>query len=246
MLPKVLICIAVKNDAKYLPKFLKNFDKLDYPHDKLRFVIMYGKSVDMSLKILERYFSKRDFKYEIYNDPPFKKKIESAAYLAEVCNEFVEKMKDEEYLVIIDSDISSFPPKTLKRLIKEDKDIIAPYVFIEGRKQFFDTTIFRNLEGEKFPEFNPPQSKKPIKVGSVGTFVCIKRRVLDSGVRWENPYPHLQFCKNARKKGFDIWALPSLIVYHADVERDREFHYSLEFYVERGLLPKEELEKVRI
>jgi len=77
----------------------------------------------------------------------------------------------------------------------------------------------------------------------VGTFFLIKRKVFLE-VNWDNPVPHLQFNLNARKKGYKVYALPYLKIYHANIENLEAPHYPVEYYVQKGLLPASELEKI--
>jgi len=247
-LPRILVCLATKNDAEYIDKFLSNLETIDYPHDKLRFVIEYGKSVDFTLEKIVEFFSKRDFEYEIYHEPYMKKPIESAFYISEIYNEFIKLLKDEDYLLFVDSDISSIPSNLIRELLKVNKDVVAPYVYIEGKKNaFFDTYVFRTLDNKKFSRYNPPGegTKVPLEVLSIGTLYLCKRQVIDAGASFENPCQHLQFCKNARKLGFKIWTLPYLIILHRDLESEGDYHLPIEWYVQRGILPMSEYEKVK-
>jgi len=247
-LPKILICFALKNAASYLQKFLTNFENINYPHDKLRFIITYGKSIDFTLEIIQKWFGERDFPYEIYHEPIMKKLTDDAAYLADLCNEWLSLLKDEKYVLFLDSDLSYFPPDIFQKLLESNKDIVAPYVYIEGTQIFYDTYVFRTLENKKYPAFNPPShdGKKAIELQSVGTFFLCKREVIDAGTRWENPVPALQFCKNARKLGFKVWALPYVTINHFDLKKvGQSFHKPIEWYISQGIIPKSEYEKIK-
>lgn len=259
--PKILVCLPVKNDAKYLEKFLSNFEEIDYPHDKLRFVIIYGKSIDFTLDLVKNWFKDRDFPYSIYHEPVMHKPIEASLYIADIYNDFISALKDEEFLLTVDADISIIPKNTIKKLLQSDKDIVAPYIYTEEEEvpyrtwslnkninqKFYDTYIFRSLDGKRYPRYNPPNlsETKPIELQSVGTMFLVKRKVIEGGAKWENPAPHLQFCKNARKLGFKVWALPYVKIYHRDIEKDKDLHMPIEWYVQQGILPVSEYEKVK-
>jgi len=252
--PRIMICLLTKNDAKYLPRFLATMNKLDYPKTKLRWVWIYGKSKDNTLQIILDFHKKHSYKYEVYEEFPIHMPVRSSLYVAELCNAFKELYKDEEYVLFADTDVVQVPRNTLKEMVKVNKDIVAPYVYIEGTKQFFDTYVFRIngyrfdkvvLNGKVYDSLNPPfkDEKKPVELDSVGTFILIKGEVFKR-VRWENPAPHLQFCKNARKLGYKVYALPYIKIYHANVLKEGEYHLPVEYYVQRGVLPESELEKV--
>jgi len=252
-----MICILAKNDAKYLPKFLEAMKNLDYPKDKLKWVWLYGKSVDDTLQIILDFHKKESYKFEVYEDPVFERLLPSALYNARLCNEFKKLYQGEEYILFPDSDIVELPPKTLKELIRADKDIVAPYVYRrtkDNKEVFYDTYVFR-FHGWKFEHvehegivygYESPifmALKEPVELDSVGSFFLIKSKVFQS-ISWDNPVPHLQFCNNAREAGFKVWALPYLKVYHANLDETEAPHFPLEWYVERGFLPQEELTKV--
>jgi len=258
--PKIMICIAVKNSAKYLKRFLKEMDLLRYPKEQLRWVWMYGPSVDYTLEIIKSFHESKSYEYNIYEEPPFANKTGSSLWLADVVNAFKDLIrKDEEYVLFPDVDIGIIPPKTLQQLLKVKKDIVAPYVWCMNTnpKKFYDTYVFRvnkqlfekgTLNGVKYDSYSPPfmNSKVPVKLDSVGTFMLIRREVFLS-VDWENPVPHYQFCKNARKKGYTVWALPYLSIEHINIEIDETVkeHWPIEWYVRRGLIEGNALDKMK-
>ncbi len=252
-----MICLSTKNDAKYLPRFLKAMEELDYPKDKLRWVWLYGKSVDNTLEIILDFHKKRNYRYEVYEEPVLHRPIRSSLYNAELCNEFKKLYEGEEFVLFPDTDVVKIRPNLLKELVKLNLDIVAPYVWIENSnpRQFFDTYVFRYsgqrfdklvINGKLYDAWHPPflDKKEPVELDSVGTFILIKGKVFQE-VDWENPAPHYQFCKNARKKGYKVYACPWLEIEHADVLKDGEVHLPVEWYVAKGLLPKEELKKMR-
>jgi hypothetical protein len=247
--PKILIVTPTKGDAHYLKRHIKAWENVDYPREKLRWVWIVGDSGDNTLSILEDYFSKRTWQCEIYAEPKFDNLTGNSMWIADVMNAARNAYRDEDFVVICDSDILKIQPSTLMELVKLDLDIVAPYPWHEGReKDFFDTYVFRLLDGTPFPVHDVPykNSKNPVELASVGTMVIIRGNVFKS-VEFDNPAPTLQFCKNARKKGYKVWGIPWLKVLHADVgkEGQKENHGSPEDFVKKGILPKSVLEKLR-
>jgi len=250
-----MLCLLSKNDAKYLPQFLSQMEKLDYPIEKLRWVWIYGRSIDFTLDIILNFHQKHSYKFDVYEEPYAKRQINNALYLADLCNEFKKLYKDEDYVLFADVDLVKIPPNTLKELLKVKKDIVAPYPYTKGKDQFYDTYVFR-YKGQKYERIeengkvygplNPifKDSKKPIKLDSVGTMVLIRGEVFKK-IDWDNPTPHYQFCKNARKAGYTVWALPYVRIEHEDVIKFGEYHMPLEYFVQQGIIPASELEKMR-
>jgi len=228
--PSVLIITPTKNDGRYLSKYLKAWNNVDYPRDKIRWVWICGKSNDDTMNILDRYFSKRKWNCEIYSESKFKNLIPNTAlWIADVLNQFKSIYKGEEYVLISDTDLSYLPPNLLQELIGANKDVVAPYIWQEyDHNIFFDTYIFRYYGNKCFDANSPPfkNSSEPVKMESVGTIFLVKGEVFRKA-KWENPAPHLQFCKNVRRLGYEVWALPYVGVRHAVC---REAHPPVEDY----------------
>lgn len=255
-LPKIMIALLAKNDAKYLPRFLKAMSELDYPKDKLKWIWMYGKSIDNTLEIILDFHKKQPYKYAIYEEPIFENKTRSSLWVADALNAFKPLREKEEYILLPDTDIVRIPKGTLRCLLNQKKDIIAPYIWIENKspRQFFDTYIFRKdnqtfrsivLDGKHYDAWNPPFQglQTPVQMDSVGSFILMRGEVFEK-IAWANPAPHFQFCKKARKASYTVWALPSLEIEHANVENEEVPHFPLEWYVDKGLLPKEILKEM--
>lgn len=246
--PKVLIVTPIKNDACYLERHFSAWENVDYPREEIRWVWIYGHSKDNTKEMLDKYFSNGEWNCEIYYEPKFKNLTCSAMWIADVMNAARKLYRGEDYVLIEDGDIVKIAPDLLNELIRLDLDIVAPYVWHDGReKDFFDTYVFRDLYGVKYPINNVPFTghTEPIEMNSVGTMVLIKGKIF-SEIEFENPCPNLQFCNNAKRKGYRIWTAPWINIFHADVGKERgESHMSPEFYIEKGILPKSLLEKVK-
>jgi len=253
--PSILVAILTKNDAKYLPKFLKAMKELDYPKDKLRWVWIYGKSIDNTLDIILNFHKKENYKFEIYEEPVIERLLPSSLYNAELCNAFKDFYKEEDFVLFADTDVIEIPKNTLKEMVKVNLDIVAPYPYLrEGKRiRFYDSYVFRykswkfehvEENGKVYDVYNPifKDEKKPVELDSVGTFLLIKGEVFKK-VKWSNPAPHLQFCLSARKLGFKVYGLPYLKIFHANVGGE-EPHYPVEYYVRMKLVPASELGKV--
>ncbi|MFH1547089.1 MAG: hypothetical protein ABIC57_01230 [bacterium] len=247
--PTILIVTPTKNDAHYLERHCKTWENVDYPRDKIRWIWMCGESDDNTLTLLNNYFSNGKWKCEIYAEPKFDNLTGNAMWIADVVNAARNIYNNEDFVVLCDSDIVKISPSLLKEVVELDLDIVAPYVWHDGRERdFFDTYVFRELDGTRYPVRNVPHmnSKEPVELASVGTMLLIKGEIFKS-VKFENPCPNLQFCKNARKKGYKIWAVPWITILHADVGKEgrRENHDAPEDFVKKGVLPKSILEKLR-
>lgn len=240
MLPRIMVCLPTKNDRKYVNEFLNQWKNIDYPKNRLRFVIVYGDKVKP--EVFSDFFEENNFDYEMHREVPFENKTKNSLWIADVCNYFKEFYVEEDYILIGDTDLSYLPPNLIKELVNVDKDIVAPYIWQEfNHNVFFDTYIFRYGGNKRYDANNPPfkTSKEPVQIESVGTIFLIRTKVF-LNVKWENPAPHYQFCRNARSLGYTIWTLPYVGVRHADVRN--ESHPEAKDYIYK--FSREELDRM--
>ncbi len=207
----VLVGVPVKDAAIWLGRFLKELEKLS---NVSRVVFFYGEGRDPTLVILKEWAEKAPYPVEIYGDPPMT--ALSSAQIAPVYRELQEAMRegDETHFLAIDADIIKFPTTLIRRLKKQKKDVIAPYVWVENSvpPMFYDVDVFR-YRGFRFHPFSPPDPGETFEVDSVGTCFLASRAAFLS-VDIFNPYPHRSFCDNARDGGFAVWADPKIKIYH--------------------------------
>jgi len=217
--PKILIGTMLKNSGGWLSKYWEEVKKLDYPKDKLRIVFVYGDSKDNTLKIAKRIVKEKVCNVEIYKEPNDTLLKRGGAQLsASVYNDW-KTLLNEDYFMLLDSDLIELPSNLITELLKVKEDIVAPYPWSEGHRHFYDSWIFR-IGNKRFHPMNPPGLglKVPIEVDSVGTCFLATRESYKS-TPITNPYPNLSFCNNARRMGYKVIALPYLEVFHADIEK---------------------------
>ena len=222
--PKVLILLPTKNHGNYLEKHLKLYQKLDYPPDRLRMVIVYSPSSDKTLELSMDFAKNSKFRVEIYEEPKFRNlRGKSSHWIGDLCNGMRELVNDEEFTLFIDDDITDFSPDFLKKMVELDLDVVAPYVYLEGiKEEFWDTMVFRDVRGRNFDRLNPifKYYKGPVEVSSAGCCLLYKSEIFKK-VPFGNPAPHLTWCNTARAMGYKIWALPFVSIIHADVRKER-------------------------
>jgi hypothetical protein len=246
--------LPVKDDAIHLHNFFKTLSAIQYPKEKIRLVISVGESSDDTLELTEDYCTQYNFNYELYHDPVFDNKTDSSMWIADIMNYLFSFLQDEEYIWVLDGDIERMPPTIVTDLMRWDKDIIAPtplmFRNIDKRLIFYDTYCFRFPDGKKSTILNNVRDHpyfygtEPVEMQSIGTMGLVKRQVaLD--VKWTNPSPWLQFNKSAILKGYKVWALPNVIILHADVYRFREDHKPVEYHISAGEIPRELYEQVK-
>lgn len=251
--PQVMVAMPVKNDEAWLGACLAALLRMDYPHERLRFVFCYGLSTDNTKRIIEEAFAKNGVAYEILDERETSRPLKNALYLADTMNLLQAQLADEDYILYADADIVEIPKDLLKELIRTDKDIVAPTPMFEispGQLVFYDTYVFRDLHGRDFTPVqrnaNHPWLKQnmPVEMMSIGTLGLVTRQVAHR-VHWGDPVPWLQYCLDAREKGFRVWTLPFLRIGHASAQFEFAEHVRVEEFVSRGVLPSSELKKVQ-
>ena len=253
--PKIAVWIPVKNAEDHILRHLENWKNIHYPKTRLKLYFIDGHSKDRTVEIIEEFCRKNHLDFEIHEDPEYENPINASGWIAETMNSFKNYSKDEDYVVVADSDIVYFNPYTLLYLLQWDVDIIAPYVYTEpSSKQnydcltpctryFYDCTLFRT-KGLNFGKKAPFRDEKDriVLMESVGCFVLVKREVLEF-CKFDNPLPTYQLLKQARRKGFQIFAYPYAKVFHKVL---KEGHKSIFQHVKEGRLPRTVLEKIPV
>lgn len=226
--PKVMLGSMMKNAERWLPYYFKNIESLSYPKDKIEFVIMMGKCNDNTLPMIKDWKQKTGYNIKVYED------ISTDAWLrvggiyaaGSVWASFQEACKNSkcEYFMLFDVDLASVPSNLIEKLMDVDADVVAPYVWSENHRHFFDNYVFR-IDNMRFHPQNPPGYglSVPIYVDSVGTVFLVKRDCWIN-VQLGNPEPYFVFAKNARRMGYTIVACPFIEVIHIDLELLGIFH----------------------
>lgn len=218
----VMVGVPVKDSATWLPRFFKQLEKLE---DVSRVVFSYSRSKDETLKLLKHWEHETKHSTEIIHEPDMPQAL-SAAEIAPVYKDFQTMFgekgwEDETHFLLIDADIMDVPDDLIQRLMAHDKDIIAPFVYVDRMipKQFFDVHCFR-LSGFRFHPYLPPDPNdgEIFELDSVGCCYLVNRDTFKF-VDYDNPHPHLRFCENALDAGYEVWADPSIEILHLDTAR---------------------------
>ena len=214
----VLVGVPIKNAAIWLPRFLEQLDKLS---DVSRVVFICGPCRDDTYPQLWRWGNDTRHPVEIFDEPTGMNAL-SAAQIGAVYKDFQDLMRedeDETHFLLIDSDIMDVPPDLIQLLKRQDKDIVAPYVWVDRANppQFFDVDCFR-LNGFRFHPFLPPDPGKSLMVDSVGSCYLAKREPF-LACEYGNPHPHMIFCGHAIEAGYEVWADPRIKIQHLDSRR---------------------------
>jgi len=216
----VLVGTMVKDAGIWLPRFINQIENLK--GDINRVVCIYGASEDNTYSLLKYWQKTSKHKIEVYAEPYLPEEERHNYTLARIRRDIQELLKTgkEQYYLKADSDLVEIPPSIIPDLIARDKDLIAPMVWVEGRKRrtFFDTFMFRK-QGCMFHPLEPPgiDAEEPFTVDSVDCCMFAKRKAELDGV-YKNPYEAISYCRSLREKGYEIWVDPTINIYHTDLE----------------------------
>lgn len=228
--PKIIITSIVRNEeiTGSLETFLKCCGELEQYHKNIVYIFIEGDSSDKTYDVLKNWIEKRDGSILEKIDsghPPFTKdrNLIRTAYFAELRNiliDLVLSITDANEILMIDANYG-WKGDLIGSLRETGADIAAPIVTMindnNGRHIFYDIWAFRK-NGKEFGPFYPYvegiESNYPIEIDSVGSGYLIKRRVLESGVRYngDNDCEHVNMCLSAREKGFNIRLNPKIYI----------------------------------
>jgi len=244
--PRVLIASIVgPNQSRWLQRFLDSLDKLKYPHDKLTYAFLTSNSNDDTSEIINAFETTHqgDIKWDRFHNKGrvFLKGcdidmggVSRYMKLSTLRNLLLfEALEEEDYVLMVDSDIVDLPSDLIQQLMKTPGDVVAPLVMIEdfrefGDEYFYDRLAFIAKNGEPFDHFYPyipdddmlPSS--PFEVASVGTCYLCKSSIFRNGVRYmsdENISEQIGFCNRVRQRGYNIFVNPNVRVLHVNFEK---------------------------
>lgn len=222
--------MPVKNAGAWLPK---NIPLLEGFQEVTRIVVSYDTgSNDNTLNLLKEWKTKTGKQLDVYASPNPPYKTHSSAEISYIYRDFADIVKDDpcSHVLLWDSDVVDAPKTLVKKLLKHDKDIIAPYPYIKYHipgKQFYDTFVYRK-DGYRYHPYNPPiNDGEPFQIDSVGTAFLVRKEVYME-TPYDDPYPHMMFCDQSREKGYEVWVDPSIEIWHVDLARLNNMHYMVE------------------
>lgn len=148
--------------------------------------------------------------------------IQKSCYVHDARNKIVSGAiaKGFSHIMFIDSDMQ-FPPDSINRLVKQDKDVIGGVYF---RRQIPHLPTINSLENDKIVVPYQYPKDKPFKIWSIATgFMLIKIEVVK-----KIPYPwfgfgsykgqsmgeDVYFCRKVNDHNFQVWADPTIPVGH--------------------------------
>jgi len=226
MEPNVTL-IATFRDSK-VDAYILRCQALDYPWEKLRFICSEGDSVDDTYHKLLMWQKSDDRVTVIKKDmglPKYGSVInpERMLLLATAYNAGLDTVDYEwsDYVMSMPNDVI-FGPSLVRGLLKYDKDIIAPWFWTyneHGVLRFYDTwgfcyqgQYFQQAPKSWFDEHLPGATL--LEMDHVGGVYLMKKEVLEAGCRVSEIDGDRGLCRQAKEKGFSVWATFEIGVIH--------------------------------
>ncbi|QCX32930.1 glycosyltransferase [Caloramator sp. E03] len=219
---KIFLGCPVHNREWILPLYLKHIYNIDYPKHNITLCFILNDSKDRSKEILLDFKKSYEAEYreiivkEInFNMPDDlrQNRIKNKIYerLANVRNEFLSCIKDEDYVFSIDSDIL-VPKDSLLRLLSHKKDIVSAIVYNDPKKKYPNILIIKNGRITHFIDF-PKNSL--FEVDITGAVYLLKSEICKK-VKYEYHSfgEDVPFCISAKKLGYKIWCDSSIFCNH--------------------------------
>ena len=203
--------------------YRQRIEGLRIPQSQLRLVCVEGDSTDNTLGYLQAWvFERRDMvivKCDTHR-PHYGSVVNAERFetLATVFNAGLNAvdLKWSDYVMFLPSDIE-YAPDLIGRLLAHDKDLIAPFMWMNGR--FYDIWGFVDLHGRNFEPFTPDEvvqryGAKPFQMMMVGGVILMSADVVRKGCRYSTQDVDHGLCRDALARGFTVWADPSTNVFH--------------------------------
>jgi hypothetical protein len=249
--PTILVLTPVRQAAVHLQRYFEGLSGLDYPSSRLSLGILEGDSTDDTYaRIEERLPALRarhgrvtlvrwDANFQIPEGvprwaPPFQ--LPRRTVLAKARNRLLSAaLRDEEWVLWLDVDVTEYPSDVLGRLLATGKDIVTPHCVIEPGGPTFDWNSWRNKGREHMDDLRGGADL--VRLDAVGGAMLLIRADLHREGLVFPPFPYgrpNRFARDtnplmgngmgeveteglglmAKDMGHECWGLPNLEVVH--------------------------------
>lgn len=239
--PRVMIAALVSTQARWLKRFLYEIEELDYPQELITYAFLTGNNDDNTFDILREFETTHQGsipwcgakgKVWLKGEDIDKGSLSRFEGLTALRNRLVfGALANEDYVLMIDSDIVKIPEDLIQRLMDVDAEVVAPMIYIDNFREFGDTYFYDNLayikDGANFDHFYPyipghgELPEEQVYVDSVGACYLVSARIFRAGVQYVS-HPDVSeqvtFCENVRKHGFRVAVHPQVSVLHTNGE----------------------------
>ena len=224
---KIVIASIIRNEERNgnLKRFLDCCNDLEKYYKNIVYVFIEGDSSDNTYRMLKNWLTPKKsyiLKKVDRNHRPFVKdrNPKRTIYFSELRNMLIDlslSIPEVSEVLMIDANYG-WKGDLISSLREVDTDIAAPLVVMhknrDGKYLFYDTWAFRK-DGRQFSQFHPyviGLGSEPLDLDSVGGGYLIKRKVLESGIRYDGnrDCEHVGFCKMAKDMGFVIKINPKV------------------------------------
>jgi len=246
---KVLILTPMKSAKKHLETYFSGLRRLTYPRHLLSLGILESDSTDGTYADLEgrlthedyrrKTLLKRDFGFQIPTDVPRYSGVfqpTRRAILARARNQLLFRaLRDEEWVLWLDVDVTSYPVDIIDRLISLDCDIVHPHCVTAPGGATFDRNAWRQGGQQHMDDLRGQGLVRLEAVG--GTMLLVRADCHRDGLifppffygarsRWvRDPHPLRGSAVGeieteglgvlAKDMGIECWGLPDLEIIHA-------------------------------
>lgn len=216
-LPSVVVLTPIKNAAAYLDNYARLLESLDWPRDRLSLGVLEGDSTDDSWQALQAIrprleararrvaLHKKDYGFHLpAGHPRWSPGIQLARrqVLARARNQLLFRtLDDEDFVLWIDVDLSSYPRDVLHRLIATGFDLVTPNCVLEPGGHSFDLNAW--TDGGK-TNLSMRRGSGPVRLQSVGGTMLLVRADLHRDGLIFPPFPYGNESSQARSK-HPVW-----------------------------------------
>ncbi|KAI9597200.1 Anp1-domain-containing protein [Syncephalis fuscata] len=168
--PRVIILTPVKNAAKHIEKYFENLERMAYPKHLTSLAFLTSDSDDGTYEKLQAKLEEvkhkyrhvthfvKNFHYELSNEERhgWQAQIPRRKVMSMSRNFLITAIKDEDWVVWWDVDVTTFPHTIIEDLIRWNKDVIQPncyYKMSNGKDYPYDLNTWQETsDSRKFQE----------------------------------------------------------------------------------------------
>lgn len=227
---KLAVLSLFRNRIWALPRYFAQIEALAQKVERLHVVAVENNSTDNTRKTLTRWkYPHLNILGQHTNDPEYGSVVHPERFriLSNAANiglDFIADWIDTDLVMFMESDIMWTPETvlTLAKNVMSTGGIIAPMVYTQMDRVFYDFWAFRTSENVHFPTFNEVKfrtSKQGLEqVWSAGTCLMFPHKLLLAGARFDpNEAKNgaiVSFCRKAAELEYNTYVNYDLAIYH--------------------------------
>lgn len=221
-----LVIMSLFRDCQSaIQRYSQQYYDLEWPFGNKTIVAVENDSKDMTKRLLRNWVGhdftvhliSNDFAYPRYGSVVSVERFRNLSTVFNMGLDYILRHIPAKYVLFVESDLIYQPDLAvrLKQIVDVTNGIVAPMIYTQRDRIFYDIWGFRTLDGQGFPCQHESHFAKLgfYEVMSAGSCLMFNREVIHKGARPDDE-ALVGFCKQAKALGFPTYVDFSTEIVH--------------------------------